>query len=167
MSTKSYFDADVGYHKYCYDVFRSSKWNKKKSVEENNCRKASVDELLKLVECLVVAKKEIYTLAQLRGFYDQISDDNSRVRRSTDIKKEIQGRFKDKIGCCKPSDKCTSNTTEYVFSANKSIFPNAISAIVKGKGISNCLQLRILHVQYQMIYSSIQKTHDLQLHKML
>ena len=110
MSTKSYFDADVGYHKYCYDVFRSSKWNKKKSVEEKNCRKASVDKLLKLIECLVAVKKEIYNLAQLRGFYDQVSDDNSRVRRSTDIKKEIQGRFKDKIGCCKPSDKCTSNT---------------------------------------------------------
>ena len=37
LSAKSMFAADVGYHKSCYDVFRSPKWNKKKSVEKNNC----------------------------------------------------------------------------------------------------------------------------------
>ena len=142
LSTKSLFAADVGYHKSCYDMFHLPKWNKKKSVEENNCRQSSVDELLNLIEYLVVVKKEIHTLVQLRGFYDQISDDNSRVLRSIDRKKEIQDRFKDKIGFCKPNDKCTSNTTEYVSSVNESILPNAISAIVTGKGISNCLQLK-------------------------
>ena len=50
-------------------------------------------------------------------------DDNSQALRSIDIKKDIQDRFKDKIGFCKPSDKCTFNTTEYFFSANKSILP--------------------------------------------
>ena len=109
LSTYSLFAADLGYHKSCHDVIRSPKWNKKKSVEENSCGQSSVDELLNLIEYLVVVKKEIYTLAQLRGFYDQISDDNSRVLGSIDIKK-IQGRSKDKIGFCKPSDKCTSNT---------------------------------------------------------
>ena len=63
----------------------------------------------------------------MRGFYDQIYQDNSRVLRNIDIKMEIQDRFKAKIGFCKPSDKCRSNTTENVFSANESILPNAIT----------------------------------------
>ena len=95
-----------------------------------------------LTKYLLVVKKEIYTLAQLREFYDQISDDNSRVLRRIDIKKEIHDRFKDKIGFCKPSDKCRSNTTEYVFSASESVLPNAISAIVTGEYTSNCQQLK-------------------------
>ena len=37
LSTKSLFAANVGYHKSCYDVFRSPKSNKKKSVDENTC----------------------------------------------------------------------------------------------------------------------------------
>ena len=120
-------------------MFRSPKWNK---INKCGRKQLSVDELLNLIEYLVVVKKEIYTLAQLRGFYDQISDDNSRVLRSIDIKKKFQDKFKDKIDFCKPSDKCTSNTTENVFSANESIFPDAISAVVTGEGISNCLQLK-------------------------
>ena len=59
----------------------------------------------------------------MRWFYDQMPDDNSQALRNIDIKKDIQDRFKDKIGFCKPSDKCTFNTTEYFFSANKSILP--------------------------------------------
>ena len=136
LSAKSMFAADVGYHKSCYDVFRSPKWNKKKSVEKNNCHQSSIDKLLNLIEYLIVVKKEIYTLAQFKGSYDQISDNNFRV------KKEIQDRFKDKIGFCKPSEKCTCNTIEYIFSANESIFPSAISAILTGEGISNCLRLK-------------------------
>ena len=50
LSTKSLFSADVGYHKSRYGVFRSPKWNKKKSVEENTCGEFSVDELLSLTE---------------------------------------------------------------------------------------------------------------------
>ena len=69
-------------------MFRSPKWNK---INKCGRKQLSVDELLNLIEYLVVVKKEIYTLAQLRGFYDQISDDNSRVLRSIDIKKKISG----------------------------------------------------------------------------
>ena len=43
--------------------------------------------------------------------------------RSIDIKKDIQDRFKDKIGFCKPSDKCTFNTTEYFSLKTKAFFP--------------------------------------------
>ena len=59
-------------------------------MEENTCGQSSLDKLLNLIEYLVVVKKEIYTLAQRRGFYDQMSDNNSRVLHSSDIKKEIQ-----------------------------------------------------------------------------
>ena len=142
LSSKTLFVADVGYHKSCYDAFRSPKWNKKKITRNTTCKKSSVGELLNLIEYLVIVKKEIYTLAQLRGFYDQIADDNSRVLRSVDIKKEIQDKFKDKIRFCKPSDISTSNATEYVFSANESILPNAINAITTGEGLGNCLQLK-------------------------
>ena len=65
-------------------------------MEENNRRQSSVDELVNLIEYLVVVKKEIYTLAQLRGFYDQIADDNSRVLRSIAIKKKFRIESKTK-----------------------------------------------------------------------
>ena len=65
-------------------------------MEENNCHQSSVAELLNLIEYLLTVKKEIYTLAQFRRFNDQISDDNSRVFCSIDIKKGIQDRFKNK-----------------------------------------------------------------------
>ena len=96
LSTKLLLAADVGYHKSCYDVFCSPKWNKKKSVDESNHRQSSIDELLNLIEYLVVVKKEIYALARLRGFYDEISDDNSRVLRSIDIKKKFRIESKTK-----------------------------------------------------------------------
>ena len=66
LSAKSMFAADVGYHKSCYDVFRSPKWNKKKSVEKNNCHQSSIDKLLNLIEYVVVVKKEIY-LSSVQG----------------------------------------------------------------------------------------------------
>ena len=78
----------------------------------------------------------------MRGFYAQLSDDNFRVLCSIDIKRKIQDRLKDKTGSCKPSDKCTSNTTECVFSTYESILPYAIIGKASGEGISNCLQLK-------------------------
>ena len=54
LSTKSFFAADVGYHKSCYNVFHSPKWNKRKSVEENKCSPSFIDELLNLIEYSVV-----------------------------------------------------------------------------------------------------------------
>ena len=68
----------------------------------------------------------------------QISHDNSRVLRRIDIKKEIRDEFKNQLGFCKQSDKCTSHTTECAFCANESILHNAINATVTVEGISNC-----------------------------
>ena len=96
LFTKLLFVADVGYHRSCYDVFCSPKWNEKKSVEENPCGQFSVDEILNLTEYSVVVKKEIYILAQLRDFYEQISDNNFRVLRSIDIKKKFKTDSKTK-----------------------------------------------------------------------
>ena len=110
-------------------------------MEENTCGQSSLDKLLNLIEYLVVVKKEIYTLAQRRGFYDQMSDNNSRVLHSSDIKKKFRIDSKTKLASVNQVIS-THLTTEYVFSANESILLNAISAILTGEGISNCLQLK-------------------------
>ena len=68
LSTKSLLAADFGHNKSCHYVCHSPKCNKKKNVEQNTSGQSTVDELLNLTEYLVVVKKEIYILAQLRGF---------------------------------------------------------------------------------------------------
>ena len=83
---------------------------------------------------LVIVEKEIHSIIELRGFYDQIPDDNSRVLRSIHIKKDIQASVNRVISA--------HLTQQYVFPANESILPNAIIAIAAGEDISNCSQLK-------------------------
>lgn len=95
-----------------------------------------------------------------------MSNETFHSIRSIDIKK-IEDRFKDKTGFCKSINSCTSNTTGYVFSANKSTPPNAVSAIVMDQDISNCLQLRNTVYSISDNIQSNSKKHSLQLHEIL
>ena len=77
LSTSSLLAADVAYHKkLCYEPFRSPVWKKTKEkdagsnyiVEED----LAFDEICQLIEIHILARKEVYSLAQLRNSYNQI-----------------------------------------------------------------------------------------------
>ena len=95
-------------------------------------------EFLNLIEYLIITKKEIYTLSQLRAHFKEISGDRLR---SIDVKSKLQERFKEKIMFCKPSQS-HDKTTEFVLSSDSNIMPDTINAVATGQGITSCLQLK-------------------------
>ena len=72
---------------------------------------------------------EIYTLAQLRHFYEEISvngETNSTLR-SIDLKNKLMEFMKSR-------QSSASNTSEFVMSADESVLPNWLSVVLLGLG---------------------------------
>ena len=138
-TTRSLFAANVGLHNSCYSNFRSPSWK----VSNVNARSEESDEhleeLMNLVEYLVIGKKEIYSLAQFRKYYE----DSGGLIRSIDIKARIVERFPEKVSFCK-SSVTDDRKTEYVVPSDANILPNTIRAAATGEGITSCLQLKSL-----------------------
>ena len=143
LSTSSLFAANVGYHQTCYDAFRSSSWKRGISFVQQTARPEQnyIDEFVGVIEYLVVLKKEVYTLSRLKELYADIKKVTVESLRSIDIKRILEEKLKGKIIFCKPTTS-GSKTSEYVVSADANTLPDAIDAIVTGKGISNYLQLK-------------------------
>ena len=140
----SLFSANVGYHKSCYQTFRAPWWKKVNSDKLFTFQKDCIEELVDVVEYLVVLKREGYTLCQLRELYASIKKVDINTIRSIDIKRIIEERLSGKVQCCKFT--CESRSrgiqSEYVLSADKSILPDVINAILTGEGITNYMQLK-------------------------
>ena len=112
--------------------------NDKVNELEEDAMVDKVKELIDLVGYLVVNMKEIYTLSQLRTFFNQIAGDSVR---SIDIKKMIQEQLKDKVMFYKLTHS-SRNTSEYVVAADSNVIPDTIHLVKTGEGITSCLQLR-------------------------
>ena len=65
----SLFSANFGYHKSCYQTFRAPSWTKVNSGKPFTFEKDCIEELFGVIEYLVVLKREVYTLCQLRELY--------------------------------------------------------------------------------------------------
>ena len=91
-SANRIFAADVSYHKSCYDGFRSSWWKakleNKSTTQVLDNKEDPLHKLFRLIQFHIVQKHEIYTLAQLRHFYEEISADGETksTLRSIDLK---------------------------------------------------------------------------------
>ena len=85
----------------------------------------TVEEFVNLAQYLVVTKKEIYTLSQLRTYFQQITGDNMR---SIDIKSKLQDCLKDKVMFCKPTQN-HEKSTEYVVPSDSNLMPDTIHAV--------------------------------------
>ena len=138
LGTSSLFAADVSYHKSCYEAFRESWW---KTKLENSCKaKAEANkedvfsELLRLIKFHIIDKHEIYTLAQLRNFHEQIMDEagNKSTLPSIDLKNKLIEKFGNKLKFMKSSHSSARNTSEYVMSSDESILPNCLSTVFRG-----------------------------------
>ena len=97
-------------------------------------------------------KAKAFTLAQSRGFYDQIADNNSPVLRSIDINGHIQKTV------CKPSDS-GSKTTEYVVTVDANLIPDAINVIITGEGMNLYMQLKHIARSISSIQCKQKKPH--------
>ena len=148
LITSTLFAADVGYHKSCYQAFRAPSWKKTLANSEysNSFERNCIDELVGVVEYLVVVKREVYTLRQLRELFANIKGIQIDLIRSIDIKRLRKERLDEKLQFCMP--KCASSShgiqTEYVLSADANILPDAINAIITGEGVSIYMQLKAI-----------------------
>ena len=133
-STKSLFVADVGFHKKeGYEKFRSTHWKNKFEYKEKKESQTdnSMIEVLNLVEVHKINRHEVYTLAQLRKFYDEVKGNISSSSRSIDIKESLINKFGDEITFAKPSGS-SFNISEYVLPSNIDFLPNAINSLATG-----------------------------------
>ena len=133
-STKSLFVADVGFHKKeGYEKFRSTHWKNKFEYKEKKESQTdnSMIEVLNLVEVHKINRHEVYTLAQLRKFYDEVKGNISSSSRSIDIKESLINKFGDEITFAKPSGS-SFNISEYVLPSNIDFLTNAINSLATG-----------------------------------
>ena len=101
-----------------------------------------INELFHLIDYYIIHRQEIYTLAQLRHFYEQLNEKEEHpVLRSIDIKEKLIEKFKQKLIFRKFSYS-TSNKSEYVISSEESLVPNCLESVILGGGIPKSLSLK-------------------------
>ena len=147
-TTRSLYDADVGYHKVeCYVNFRSKHWEAlEENKEEVHCEsnltssKDYLQSIIELIRLHVIARKEVYTLTDIRKAYEIIKTDSSPKLRVGDIKAIIVEEFENEIlvqeGCYQ------NKKNEYVFPASFTLTSDVLEAAAKGYGISKTASIR-------------------------
>ena len=83
------------------------------------------------IEYLVVLKKEVYTLRQLRELYAHKKRVGVDSIWSIKITKLIRKWLEGKVWCCMPK-LAKNNQSGYAISADANILPDAINAIITG-----------------------------------
>ena len=75
QNVSTLFEANVSFHKDCYQSFRSPCW--RRSSQKSKSNKITHDdesiEFFKLVSYHIIERHEIYTLAKLRKAYDEFT----------------------------------------------------------------------------------------------
>ena len=94
-------------------------------------------ELFCLIQFHIVQKHEIYTLAQLHNFYEEISAEGETKSTlcNINLKNKLVEKFDDKLKFMKSSQYSTSNISKFVMSADKSVLPSGLSTVLLGGGI--------------------------------
>ena len=89
----------------------------------------------------IVQKHEIYTLTQLRHFYEEIraEGETKSTLCSIDFKSKLLEKFDDKLKFMKSSQSSTSNTSKLVMSADESVLPNCLSTVLLRRGVQKSL----------------------------
>ena len=94
-------------------------------------------ELFSLVPFHISDRDEIYTLAWLCNFYQQLTttEENSAKFRSIDLKNRLKEKFKQKLKFSKPTHFSLTSASEFVMSSHYSILPDCLSTVLLGGGI--------------------------------
>ena len=80
-------------------------------------------------------KHEIYTLPQLRHFYEKIRAEGETKSTLRYLKNKLVEKFDDKLKFVTSSQSSTSSTSEFVMSADDFVLPNCLSTVLIGGGI--------------------------------
>ena len=101
-------------------------------------------ELFSLVQFDITYRHEIYTLAQLCNFCQQLTttEDNSAKFRSIDLRNKLKEKFKQKQKFFKPLNFSLTSASEFVMSSADSVLPNCLSRILLGDGIAKRLPIK-------------------------
>ena len=146
LSTTSLLAADVAYHKkLCYEPFRSPVWKKtKEKGAGSNCAMEEdwvFNEICQLIEIHSLARKEVYSLAQLRSCYDQIRlGKGLALTRSIDTKEKLINKFGSALQFVRPAN--SYNKSEYVLPSNLQFSANCITAFLEGGGIPTSVAIK-------------------------
>ena len=150
LNTTSLFAADVSYHPTCYDSFRTSWWEKKLESLNSSTNNPDVEvtndtpinELFHLIHYYIIHRREIYPVAQLRHFYEQLNEkEEHSVLRSIDMKGKVIVKCKQKL-VFRKFLYSTSNKSEYVVSSEESLVPNCLESVILGGRIPKSLYLK-------------------------
>ena len=103
-------------------------------------------ELFRLFQFQIVQKHEIYTLAQLRHFYEEKSaeGETKSTLRSIDLENKIVKKLEDKLKFMKSSQSSTSNTTEMVMSVDELVLSNCLSTVLLEGCVEKSLHVKIV-----------------------
>ena len=101
-----------------------------------------INELFHLIDYYIIHRQKIYTLAQLRHFYEQLNKKEEHpVLRSIDIKEKLIEKFKQTL-IFRKSSYSISNKSEYVILSKESLVPNCIESVILGGGIPKFLSFK-------------------------
>ena len=94
-------------------------------------------ELFRLIQFHVIDRREIYTLAQLRNFHQQLTsiEENSAKLRNIDLKNKLKEKFKQKLKFLKPTHFSLTSASEFVMLLDDSVLLNPLSTVLLGSGI--------------------------------
>ena len=103
-----------------------------------------IEQLFNLVNYHIIIKHEIYTLAQLTRFYEELSGgDRSHPKlRSIDLKGRLQEKFQDKLKFICPTKSNSSNPSEYVISSSENLIADCITTAELGGGIKMSIAVK-------------------------
>ena len=92
--------------------------------------------LFRLVRLHIVQRKEIYTLSQLRSYYENIKNENSASLRSVDLKEKLLQNFGSDIQFQ------AGKRSEYVLTISANLTSECIKASICGEGIPHTIAIR-------------------------
>lgn len=142
-TVKSLFEANVAYHRNCYNNFRTPYWRTKyKKVEDskNSDKRVLVDleeEFSTLVTHHIIKRQEIYTLAQLSSYFSELTQ-KPKVR-SVDLKRKLKEKFGDKLMFLQRGK---GNESEYVLAKSDRIMSDCLEAMSNSTGIEESISVK-------------------------
>ena len=145
-TTKSLFNADVGYHKeQCYASFRHRKYllMDNPTILDTTPDTPAKDSLLllcELVQLHVICRQEVYALSDLRHAYDALRTSNCPILKVGEIKSRLLQEFPNEISINTSAH--SKNKQEYVFPASSSLTPDFLEAAADGFGLSKTAVFR-------------------------
>ena len=124
----------------CFSAFCASSWlrDKKESNSKNDVMAEDNDMqiLFQLVKLHIIERKEVYTLSQLRSYYESIKNENSASLRSIDLKEKLLDHFGSDIQFQ------AGKRSEYVLPTSANLTSECINATICGEGIPHALAIR-------------------------